>query len=342
MQSRGGRLRPFSLLFAFFSARSLLVIEAARPGVASERPPTGAARLSGCAVLVRKQYRSKLPSEPALTFATHGRETRAKLLCRMSTPHWTQGADSPALASNLARFGGQTGRDAQAGTPSACFTGDRRFREPGQARPGVGPQSYNMPQVVFRTTALSRIRSEPKIDFGRMDREKLAKATEPRFGRDSPAQRTPSPPLCGSQSVPRIEELPEFDHHGRRLARADLPAAQPRARWIKQLVATDDHTAAPTPPKSAVARVSSAKMFPGREIHAEMEKAMIGVEGPSRRPAVAPVTFGKQVTSKFATRPKSAFGRASRFGIREAVGAHPHPGRELMNTNWDLSILRAL
>ena len=282
-----------------------------------------------------KQYRSKLPSEPALTFATHGRETRAKLF--VSYEHSALdacGADSPGPGKVIlpASVGKQV-ETHKPGTPSARFTGDRRFREPDKRDPKVGPQSYNMPQVVFRTTALSRIRSEPKIDFGRMDREKLAKATEPRFGRDSPGPAYAQPSTLrlskmshASRSFPNLTTMGGASPGPTYL----LPNLGPGGSSSSSQLTTK-YRRAYTPKIGSSTREQREKMFPGREIHAEMEKAMIGVEGPGPQAGykLAPVTFGKQVTSKFATRPKSAFGRASRFGVYEKQLEHnrtPGPG----------------
>ena len=282
-----------------------------------------------------RQYKSKLPSNNSGTIVRHGRETREKVF--ISYEHSAIGAfgvESPGPAKILlpASVGKQI-ETRYPGAPSACFTQAKARGPASESRVGdPGPQKYKLPAVVFQTTAISRVRSEPKIHFGKMERDQLVKVTQPQLGGDSPGP---------GYGMPTTLKLAKMSHASRnfpnKTSRGDSsPGPMYRLRGVGPGESSQENLPAQyrramTPKLGTSTREQRAKMFTGREMNAEMEKALIGAEspGPQANYQLSAVTFGKQVSSKFATRPKSAFGRAGRWASYDKMmefNRTPGPG----------------
>lgn len=288
----------------------------------------GGARMPGSRTSFGRQRLSTSASEPACTFAISTREVQQR---RYEGPEVaTVGAESPGpnIYTLPASVGGKQPDGRKRDPPVWRFGTDTRFR-PASAPNEPAPNAYLIRPTVGQKNALSRMASEPRVGFGTANREHMSRVNLTKqqakalhgAASPGPAAISASGPLAvnaiGKQINSKFSTTPKYSLASR--ARAPdaaglspgplyaVPAAfgsQPESLRSRE----------PTPKIGTSTRDGMTRVFISRE-HGKGSHGR-DTPGPAADYHIRG-SIGRQVSSKQATRPSSAFGRSSRWAADE-------------------------
>lgn len=198
----------------------------------------------------------------------------------------------------------------------------------GGAEPQPGPQRYNVPTAIGSPHPLTTVKSEPVFGFGKgstREQARNASVTKERqqdfYGRHTPGPAhykkesfTGGKLLLSSMATQPVYSLGKRTEFGLETRGKDTPdkfyptpgalGAQPDSRYRQE----------PRAKIATLTRAASDKVFTGHELDLPDTFGTFGIDSPGpTAPYVTPGALGKQVSSRYATRPRSAFARSDRW-----------------------------
>ena len=280
------------------------------------------------------QSYSQRSTLPAYGFGDSTREDARKVF--VSSEHTllaTYGRNSPGPATYLlpASVGGRQPDARKHDPPSWAFSKAQRFKilgpDPGD---DPAPNKYPLPPSLGIKQPLSRCQSEPLIGFGKAAREDVrkvfiskhvAKIERHGLGSPGPAAYAFEPMMGKRQHLSRMDSAASFTFASKMRPPDSIDAEGPGPAYTlppaigPQIETKRSREKAVKFSRSS--REDQAKVFISRE-HGKMGRYGLASPGPAVGYKLGNVTFGKQVTTKYETRPRSAFATASRWGQYEA------------------------
>ena len=198
----------------------------------------------------------------------------------------------------------------------------------GGAEPQPGPETYVVPSTIGTPHPLTTVKSEPVFGFGRgttREQARHASISKERqrefYGRHSPGPAhyrkesfTGGKLVLSSMATQPVFSLGKRTEFGLETRGKDTPdkfyptpgalGPQPESRYRQE----------PRPKIATLTRENSDKVFSGHDLDLPEEFGTFGKDSPGPTANyVTPGALGKQVSSRYATRPRSAFARSDRW-----------------------------